>query len=186
MSRVKSLLAAMMVGLLASVSVRAQEIPAPQVTRYHKMLQRDVGVWDAEMKVFQGPGREPLVCKGEERNRALGDLWIISDFQGEMAGTRFAGHGQFGYDPLQKKFVGTWIDSMSPHLSTMEGTCDDAGQEMTMLMTTVDPSTGTKMKAKSITRYVGEDKRVFTMYMQLPGSDDWTRSMEITYQRRSE
>ena len=50
-----------------------------------------------------------------------GGLWVLSKFEGDFGGMKFEGRGQFGYDPIKKKYVGTWIDSMSPTLSVLEG-----------------------------------------------------------------
>ena len=165
--------------------VRAQMSP-PEPTKEHKLLQQDVGVWDAEMKIWmQGPDSDPAVSKGVERVRPLGDLWIISNFEGDVSGQQFTGHSQMGYDPLKKKFVGTWIDTVSPHISTMEGTYDEATQELTMLMTNIDPATNKESKAKTVSKSVDKDTRVFTMFMETPGvGDGWTKMMETNYNRR--
>jgi len=175
--------------LVSSTAADAQaQVSAPQPTKEHQLLQRDVGVWDAEMKIWmQGPDSEPLVTKGVERNRAVGSLWVVSNFEGELGGQPFQGHGQAGYDPLKKKFVGTWIDTMSPHLSHMEGTYDEASQELTSLMTGIDPATNQEMKSKSVTKYIDKDTRLFTMYMETPGTGDgWTKMMEVSYKRRAQ
>jgi hypothetical protein len=164
------------------------QFPTPEVTKEHKMLKADAGVWDAEMKIWMGgPDAEPTVTKGVERNRMLGDYWLISDFTTDLGGQPFAGHGQNGYDPVKKKFVGTWIDSMSANISTMEGTYDEKSGELTMMMTSIDPTSGQEVKSKSVSKRKGDNTRVFTMYMQAPGGDGtWVKSMEVTYTRRPE
>jgi hypothetical protein len=163
----------------------AQMTPA-EPTKEHKLLQQDVGVWDAEMKVWmQGPDAEPTVSKGVERVRPLGDLWVLSTFEGTVAGQAFTGHSQMGFDPLKKKFVGTWIDTVSPHISVMEGTHDEATQELTAFMTSTDPATSKESKAKTVSKSLDKDTRVFTMFMETPGTGDgWTKMMEINYKRR--
>ncbi len=167
--------------------VRAQ-FPTPEVTKEHKLLQQDAGVWDAEMKLWaQGPDAEPMVSKGVERNRMLGDYWLVSDFTVDLGGQKFSGHGQNGYDPVKKKFVGTWIDTMGAGISPMEGTYDEKTGEMTMTMTSVDPASGQEIKSKSVSKHKDDNTRVFTMFMQAPsGSDTWVKSMEVTYTRRAD
>ncbi len=180
-----------MIGLLAVAGVATtawSQAPAPEVTRWHKMLKDDAGVWDAEMKIWmQGPEAEPLVTKGVERNRMVGDYWLVSDFTADLGGQEFTGHGQTGYDPVKKKFVGTWIDSMSASLSPMEGTYDEKTGELTMMMTSVDPVSGQEVKSKSVSKPKGQNARVFTMFMQGPdGGDTWVKSMELIYTRRAD
>ena len=64
------------------------------------------------------PERARLRADGLEGRRGqhsvTGGLWVASTFQGDFGGMTFEGRGQFGYDPAKKKYVGTWIDSMSP------------------------------------------------------------------------
>ena len=56
-----------------------------------------------------------MESKGIEKNELLkGGLWLISRFEGEVVGTPFTGIGTFGYDPAEKKYVGTWVDTMTP------------------------------------------------------------------------
>jgi hypothetical protein len=51
----------------------------PEVTNEHKLLKKDVGVWEAEMTIWmEGPDKEPLVTKGVERARAVGDYWVVT------------------------------------------------------------------------------------------------------------
>jgi hypothetical protein len=160
--------------------------PAPEVTNEHKLLKKDVGVWEAEMKTWmEGPDKEPMVSKGVERTHAVGDYWIVSTYEGDFAGQTFVGHSQMGYDPAKKKFIGTWIDSMSTSLAQMDGTYDEATQELTMVMTMLDPATGKDTKAKTVSKYIDDNTRQFTMYMETPGvGEGWMKSMEVTYKKR--
>src|SRR5262245_51395340 len=101
---------------------QGQELPMPKPGPEHEILKKDVGVWDATVETTMAPGGKPSVSKGVETNALLGDgLWLIQDFKGEFAGVPFQGHGVAGYDSSKKKYVGTWVDSMSTGLSTTEG-----------------------------------------------------------------
>ena len=98
---------------------------------------------------------------------------------------KFEGRGQFGYDPLKKKYVGTWIDSMSPTLSVLEGTYDAKTKTMTYVGDGVDPTTKSKFTQKMVTTTKDDGTRVFTLYVK---SDETggkeARMMEITYTKR--
>jgi hypothetical protein len=37
-----------------------------------------------------------------------------------------------GYDPQKKKYVGTWVDSVTPYLWTYEGSLDASGRILTL------------------------------------------------------
>src|SRR5262249_52422264 len=98
-------------------TARAQEgggPPLPKPTAEHKVLAQEAGAWDGTIKMFMaGPDAPPSVSKGVETNTlGLGGFWMLSEFKGEFGGMPFEGRGTFGYDPVKKKYVGTWIDSM--------------------------------------------------------------------------
>lgn len=166
---------------------RAQESPpAPKATPEHKILAEDEGTWDATIKsYFAGPDAEPKVSKGTEVNTVLpGGLWVLSKFEGDVEGTKFEGRGQFGYDPSKKKYVGTWIDTMTPTLSVLEGTYDAKTKTMTFVGDGYDLESKTKFTQKMVTTMKDDGTRVFRLYMKFAGSDDEIKFMEVEYTKR--
>ena len=119
------------------------------------------------------------MSKGTEIVTMLGGFWQITEFKSEMMGQPFEGRGTTGYDPAKKKYVGTWIDTMTPGYATVEGTYDPATKTMTAMMEGPGPD-GAVMKMKETTEWKDPDTRVFTMY----APDGQTVSMRITYKRR--
>ena len=115
MKLTKSLAGLCVVSSILTTSAIAQSTAKP--TDEHKIFASDEGTWDATVKSYNsGPDAEPSVSKGTEVNTLMhGGLWLLSKFEGDFGGEKFEGRGQFGYDPIKKKYVGTWIDSMSPH-----------------------------------------------------------------------
>jgi hypothetical protein len=175
--------------LLATLqSARAQDQPQQPVAQpaeEHKLLHKDVGTWDAEITLFPGEGAEPAKSKGIETCKLLkGGMWLVSHFEGEMAGMEFAGAGMFGYDPTEKKYVGTWADSMSPHMMTIKGDYDAATRTMTSIGEGREPSGG-NFVAKLISRYPEDGTRTFEMHMRGPDGN-FTKMMEIKYKRRTQ
>ncbi len=161
----------------------AQAPPAP--LREHEEMAREVGVWDAETTMWMTPDSEPVASKGTETNAMLGKFWLTSVFEGEMMGEKFTGHMQLGFDPLKKKYVGTWIDSVSPFAFALEGQYDLATHTLTIMMNGTSAQTGQPETAKNVTRYIDDDTKVFEMYMPVEGKDgEWWKMMEIKYKRR--
>jgi Protein of unknown function (DUF1579) len=151
----------------------------------HKLLKKDVGTWDATVKVWPMAGAEPIESKGVEKNRLLkGGLWLVSRFEGEVIGMPFIGMGTFGYDPAEKKYVGTWVDTMTPHMMTMKSDYDEETKTMTGTAETRDPVTGEKYTAKTITRYNDDDTHVMEMHRAGEDGKEW-KVMEITYKRQA-
>ena len=173
-------------GLVAAVtgSVALAQDGVPQPTQEHAIFKNDVGTWDATIKIWMGPG-EPAVSKGKEVNRMMpGNLWMISEFEGEFAGQPFYGHGQNGYDPIKKKYVATWVDSMSTSAILMLGTYDEATHTLTMEGESTGPD-GTPMKLKNVSVLKPDGTRVFTMSMKSDATGpEYVRMMEITYTKK--
>lgn len=176
-----------MVALVAAPSTRAQMAePGEQ----HKNMAREAGVWDANVKRWMAPDAPPMPSKGVETNKMFGDFWLISKFEMDMGGMKFKGRGQYGYDPKKKKYVGTWVDTMSPYLSTMEGEYDVETHTLTMHATGTNPMTGEEEKMKMVSKYIDENTKKFEIHKQ-GGEDEageegkWWKSMEIDYKRRA-
>jgi hypothetical protein len=152
----------------------------------HKILASDEGTWDATIRMYAGgPDAEPSVSKGSEVNEVLpGGLWVLSKFEGEFGGMKFHGRGQFGFDPVKKKYVGTWLDSMSTVLSVLEGDYDAKTKTMTYVGDGYDPEHKAKFSQKMVTTMKDDGTRVFTLYMKFEGQPAEAKFMEITYTKR--
>jgi hypothetical protein len=170
------------VGSILTTAAIAQG-PVPP-TAEHKILASEEGTWDAVVKSFEGgPGAEPTISKGTEVNTLLpGGLWLVSKFEGEFGGVKFEGRGQFGYDPNKKKYVGTWIDSMQPTMSLLEGEYDAKTKTMTYIGEGTGPDGKTKYDQRMVTTTKSEGSRVFTLYMKIDKNE--MKLLEITYTKR--
>lgn len=152
----------------------------------HKALEQFVGEWDAVTRVWmEGPGKPPAESTGSSSSTmALGGRFLRQDFTGQMMGMPFTGVGFTGYDNIKKKYVGSWMDSMSTALATMEGTFDTSGKVLTTFGKMDDPTTGERNKTiKYVLRIISPDKHVFEAY-DLVGTKSEHKAFEITYTRR--
>jgi Protein of unknown function (DUF1579) len=177
---------AFLAALFLTAPVMAQEPQAAKPLPEHKILAADVGTWDATIKTYMGgPGSEPAVSKGVEVNEALsGGLWVLSRFEGNFGPAKFEGRGQYGYDPVKKKYVGTWIDSMSTILSVLEGEYDDKTKTLTYVGDGYDPDHKAKFTQRMVTTQKDDGTRFFTLYMKFEGQREEAKFMEITYTKR--
>jgi hypothetical protein len=171
--------------VFAAPGALSQEAPPLLTpTREHEQLTRDVGVWDAESNTWTAPDFEPTTSKGVETVAMMGKFWQVTKFEGDMMGEPFEGRGQLTYDPVKKKYVGTWIDTMAPVLLTMSGQYADP-HTLAMMLEGIDPATSQPTKWKSITRYADDDHKTFEMYAPVAGQEDqWWKIFEIKYTRR--
>lgn len=160
----------------------------PEPSPEHLWLQRLVGEWSVESECVTGPDQPPLRVTGTERVRSLGGLWTIGE--GTMGDKPEDGSGDgcdsimtLGYDPVSKRFVGTFIASMMTHLWSYNGGLDATGKVLTL--DTVGPSftsDGTLAPYQDIIEFVDDNHR--TLRSQMRGPDgQWTPFMSAHYRR---
>ncbi len=183
MKKMNGLLIAACFALAAGpVVCSAQGLPGP--TPEHKAMAREEGTWKAESKFWLTPETEPMVSEATESNKMFGELWLLSKYEGNVMGMPFKGMGTMGYDPVKKKYVGTWVDTMNPHMQTMEGEYDVETHTLTMYSTGIDVMTGEEKTSKLVSRYLDNDNKVFEMHALVPGeTDQYWKQMEVTYKR---
>ncbi len=117
--------------LFAGVAL-AQLPEMPKPTPEHVWLEKFVGDWSTDSKGTMGPDQPPMECKGSLNSRKLGGFWVLNEMKGDMAGAPMTGVQTIGYDENKKKYVGTWVDSMTNFMWKYEGTVDKTGKILTL------------------------------------------------------
>jgi hypothetical protein len=186
--RFAGLLLLCFVGLVASPSLARGQggPPIAKPTPEHEALAKDAGTWDATVKSWMQPNSAPAVSEGVETIKVLpGGLWAISEFHGKFGDMDFHGCGTTGYDTKKKKFVGSWVDSMTTELMTMEGEYDPATRTVTFYAKGTDPA-GKPYESRMSSKHEDDNTRVFTMSMKSDETKgEYMKVMEITYKRRA-
>jgi hypothetical protein len=161
-------------GLVAAPAVRAQEIPLPKPGPEHEVLKKLEGTWDATAKGGPVESKGTMVWKMD-----LNGLWLKADFDGTFGDTKFHGYGMDSYDPVKKKYVGVWIDSMSTSPLVLEGTYDK--EKKTLTMSGEGPGMdGKPTKYRTVTEMKDNDNVAFQLFM----ADQKDPMMTITYKRK--
>ncbi len=158
------------------------QMPEPQDE--HRWLHRLVGRWEGTGECAAGPGEPPMTNTMRETFRRLGELWVVSDGEGEIPGGGSARSAfTFGYDPVKRRFVGSFVVSVMTHFWIYEGTLDGSGQVLTL--DCQGPSFANPnllVHYQDIFAFEGEDRRVLTS--RLRGADgQWTQFMRAEYRR---
>ncbi|MFZ2854976.1 MAG: DUF1579 domain-containing protein [Rhodocyclaceae bacterium] len=157
---------------------------APQ--EEHRWLQQLVGEWTTEAQMVVGP--EPAeICKGTERVRSLGGLWIVAEGRGEMPGGGTATMMMtIGYNPVKKRYVGTWVGSMMTHIWLYDGELDSSGTVLTLNSEGPDMSPGAApgklAKYQDVIEIKAADYRILTSHC-LSDDGKWQQFMTVHYQR---
>jgi hypothetical protein len=175
---------AVVVSSVAAQAAFAQQ-PLPSAAEENKIFKADVGTWDATVSIYPaGPDGPVVTSKGTETNRQLTEgTWLITEFKADLGGLPYAGHGLYGYDAAKKKYVGTWVDSMSAQLTVMEGDYDADTKTMTLFSEGIDPATGQKAKMKYVGRVLEDGSRDFTLSQQ-NADGEFAKMMHIAYTRK--
>lgn len=151
----------------------------------HKWLQKLIGQWTSEAEMLMGPGKPAEKCKGVESVRSLGGLWVLAEGKGEMPGGGEATMVMtLGFNPVKKRYLGTWIGSMMTHLWIYDGELDAAGKVLTLHAEGPDMAVETRMaQYKDVIEFRGDDHRVLTSHM-LGEDGKWHQFMTANYRRK--
>lgn len=155
-----------------------QEMPTP--TPEHARLLKAVGEWEGTL-TMSAPGAPTEGTPCRESVTGVGEFWTVSNFTCELMGMPFVGSGSMGYDTERKLFVGTWIDSMTTRLTTMEGKLDPAKKALVMTYEGPDPMTGKLVPHRIETVHESADAYTSTFFM---GAGEGTKQMVIAMQRK--
>lgn len=154
---------------------------APGTGPQHQSLARFAGSWRAEVKLWFDPSGPPNVSKGTMTNTlVLAGRFLQQDYQDD-AGV-FGGKGFWGYNDVDGRYEGFWIDVMSNMFQIEHGSHDPAGDTYTMRGTITNPSTGKPMTKRSVITVKGRDAHEIVMYFQQEGAAE-CKVMEIQYRR---
>jgi hypothetical protein len=117
----------------ASSLIDAQEeAKFPEAKAEHLWLRQFAGQWQTESEAKMGPDQPPMKCTGTMSSRMLGEFWVVSDLVGEMPGMTVRAVQTVGFDPAKKKYVGSWVDSVTSYMWKYEGVVDDSGKTLVL------------------------------------------------------
>jgi len=148
----------------------------------HRRLEPMVGSWNAKTTFVMAPGAPPSVSDGVSENRwVLGGRFLEQVYRGLSMGMPFEGIGYTGYDNVQRKYVGTWMDSFGTGLMNSVGTGRPRDNAMDSLATAIDPS-GATVHFECKIRVQDRDHHTYEMWTKGPTGKRY-RMMLIGYSR---
>lgn len=160
--------------MLGSASLSMAQFPQPG--KEHEFLKQSEGEWEIKMEA----GGTAASIGTAKYKMGMGGLWLVSDVEMDMQGTKFSGHGLDSYDPAKKKYVAVWTDSMSTMPIVTEG--EMSADMKTLTMTGKGPGQdGKETDYKMITEYKDKNTHVFKMWSGTLTGDPM---MTLTYTRK--
>lgn len=153
-------------------------VPGP----HHERLEYMIGEWDTVVTMTEENGAE-VRSKGRATNTwILGKRYVRNEYRGDFMGQPFEGLGYTGYDNINKRYVSSWMDTMSTGIMYEEGQFDETARQFVMLGAFEAPD-GTKMRSRSTIRVIGKDRHTITFEHASAGDEDYTKVMEVEYTR---
>ncbi len=149
----------------------------------HKMLAKLAGTWTTRTKAWMEPDKPPMEGTGTcKQKMVLDGRYLQQEYKGKMMGSPFTGINLIGYDNHTKKYVSTWIDSMSTGIYYFEGTASANGKTITQKCSYDDPVRG-PMVWRSVTKIVNDNTISYEMYLTPKGGKE-DKMMEMTVTRK--
>lgn len=149
----------------------------------HRRLEPMLGTWTARSTFCMTADSPPDIGEAISENRwVLGGRYLEQVYRGTAGGMPFEGIGFTGFDNVQGKYVGTWMDSFGTGLMNSIGTGTPTGEEIESEATSLDPS-GKLVRFWCKVRIKDRDHHSFEMWTKAPGGRRF-RTMLIEYTRR--
>jgi len=161
----------------------AQDMPEmPKPTKEHEALKQFAGEWDVTGKASL-PNGESMETSGTESARMIGDFWVMGEHKANFMGMPFTGIMTLGYDAVQKKYVGTWVDSSNGHMWKYVGSFDEAGKVLTLDTEGPCPMKNNQIvKMQDVVEMKDANTKVVTSRMLDDGK--WVQMMQMTGKRK--
>ena len=150
--------------LAASATAPAMSADPPVAEEVHAPLRLEEGTWDADVTFYEDDkpsGR----AKGVQVNTLLSNgHWIVNDFRIPASGgaPAYQGHGMWGFDPVAKTYVNTWVDTNDRTVRTDYGFW--YGKEQTMVWSAKQSDGQGHFVDYRMTEEFKGDTRVFTVH----------------------
>jgi len=159
-------------------------VDAARPREEHQWLQQLVGEWTYSGE-HEESGQPASTFEGTGHTRAVGDIWVVSEGQGEMPGVGpTTTMTTLGYDPAKGRFVGTWLGTMMSMLWVYDGYLDE--EKQSLILESEGPSMtteGESGKYRDVITFL--DKDYYTLTGNFLGDDGvWHAMMTMHFRRR--
>lgn len=182
----RTLFAALVVmnfGNLLSAEDKRPASISPALPPEIDVLKKWVGNWEATIESTGRDGK-PVRNAAKSSVRLSGGRWLVSDFDGTFLGAPFIGHEVLGYDPIAKKFVLNWVDSMATSFATGEGLYNPQTKTLTVTVTGRDDSTGKMTTWRQVDIWKDADHHDWSLRAISPQDAKEHIQMTIHYRRQ--
>lgn len=167
---------------MSEEAMMAQWKAASTPSAAHARLTPMVGTWRAKTTFTMAPGGPSEVHGGTSVHRfVLGGRYLEQVYKGLSMGMPFEGIGYTGYDNVQKKYVGTWMDTFGTGLMSSVGVGNPTDERIDAVAEAIEPS-GNKKTFETIIRIRDHGHHSYEMWTKGPDGKKY-RVMLVEYER---
>ena len=148
----------------------------------HAHLMSMVGTWRATATFTMAPGAPPQVSSGSSVHRlVLGGRFLEQVYKGTSMGMPFEGLGFTGYDNVQQRYVGAWMDTFGTGIMRSHGVGRPTDERIDLVCEAIEPS-GEKKVFDAIIRVRDHSRHSYETWTKGPNGKSY-RVMIIEYER---
>jgi hypothetical protein len=148
----------------------------------HGALDAFEGEWRARVEMWWEADGDPMVSTGTMINRwVLGKRYLEQIYEDDQG--MFSGRGAWGYNRVDRRYEGSWMDTASTMMQFETGTRDDAGV-WTMRSSCSNPMGSGAMDKRTTIEITGPNEHVMTSYIRPNGAPEEFKCMVLTFTRR--
>ena len=149
----------------------------------HRRLEPLVGTFSTRTSMWMAPGAPEASSEGVSEHRwAVGGRYLEQSYRGTFMNMPFEGLGFTGFDNVQGKYVGVWMDSFGTGLMNSTSIGKPSDKQIDFESTCIAPGNKT-MKFRCLIKFQGNDRHTYEMYMKLPNGKEHLQ-MRVEYKRK--
>jgi hypothetical protein len=169
---------------MAAMMQRMQRFTQPG--EQHEALERFLGSWDTQTRLFMGGQPTPPEKGTAEASWLMPGRWVQSRTSGTMMRMPIESFLLLGYDNVKRSYVASTVTSMDTAMNAAEGDMDPGGKAL-ILYGTLDEYLSEPMEhdkmVKYLWRFPAEDELVLEVHDLAIGLEH-TKVIEVRYTRR--
>ncbi|MBO6738501.1 MAG: DUF1579 family protein [Phycisphaerales bacterium] len=156
-----------------------------KTSQEHELLKQFVGQWDSKVTIWFGEGQSHTSEGVMTNEMDLGGRFLKHTYSD--SDDYFHGRGFWGYNTLDKRWEGFWIDDMATFFQVDHGQHDPKTNTWEMTGNMTDPGSGTPMHKRTVITVKDADHHSMETYFtptQGEHAGQESKCMEIQYSRK--
>lgn len=174
----------------AAMAADAPAAPMAAATPNYEPIAGQQGTWDAKVTFFDpATGKPNGGAAGVQTNKLLSNgHWVVNELQvGGPDGKpgAFEGHGVWGWDPVARQYVDTWVDTNDGAVRTDYGFWN--AETRTMYWTALQPDgAGHSVNYRMTEAYERDGSRTLSFYQVALQSGRLVKLAEMHFTKRAD